>query len=71
MDDSLLSDTDIASNFSSTCAFLDSSILGGMKFTFAEQEVDYLGFRLTKEGSKATADFLLNVYSIHVAIIYN
>ena len=68
MDDSLLYDTDIASNFASTCAFLERCSLGGIifnpkKFTFAEEEVDYLGFRLTKEGIKPTTDFLNNIRS--------
>ena len=55
-------------NFESTCTFLDKCSLGGIvfnpkKFVFAEEEVDYLGFRLTKEGLKPTSEFLNNIRS--------
>ena len=55
-------------NFESTCAFLDKCSLGGIvfnpkKFVFAEEEVDYLGFRLTKEGLKPTSEFLNNIHN--------
>ena len=68
MDDSLLYDTGIASNLASTCAFLERCSLwcimfNPKKFTFAKEEVDYHGFRHTKEGIKLTADFLNNIRS--------
>ena len=68
VDDSLVWGTDIESNFTSICAFLEKCSLGGIvfnpkKFQFAEEEVAYLGFRLTKEGLQPTAEFLHNIRS--------
>ena len=67
VDDSLIWGDDIEVNFASTCAFLEKCSQGGIvfnpkKFVFAE-EVDYLGFRLTKEGLKPTVEFLHNIRS--------
>ena len=68
VDDSMIWGDDIEANFESNCAFLDKCSLGGIvfnpkKFVFAEEEVDYLGFRLTKEGLKPTSEFLNNIRS--------
>ena len=66
VDDSLLSSPDIETNFHSTCAFLDKCSSGGIifnpkKFKFAQDEVNYLGFKLTRQGLKPTEEFLANI----------
>ena len=66
VDDSILWNDDISSNFYATCPFLDKCSAGGIifnreKFTFASEEVDYLGFRITKNGLKPTAEFVENI----------
>ena len=68
VDDSLLWGDDIESNFFSTCSFLDRCSAGGMvfnpkKFQFAEDDVDYLGFRITSSGIKPSSEFLKNIRS--------
>ena len=68
VDDSILWGDDIQSNFFSTCSFLDRCSAGGIifnssKFQFAEEEVHYLGFLLTKDGLKPTPEFLENIRS--------
>ena len=60
VDDSLVWGEDIESNCVSICAFLEKCSPGGIvfnpkKFQFAEEEVNYLVFRLTKEGLKPTS----------------
>ena len=68
VDDSILWGEDIASNFFSTCSFLDKCSAGGIifnssKFQFAEEEVRYLGFLIVKDGLKPTPEFLENIRS--------
>ena len=66
VDDTLLYDDSIESQFFRTCAFLDLAaqhgiILNPDKFQFAEMEVDFVGFRLTATGPRPTDDFLQGI----------
>ena len=62
---------DIEANFFATCAFLDKCSSAGIifnrdKFQFALDEVNYLGFTITKTGIKPSADFVSNIASFSV-----
>ena len=66
VDDTLLYDESIESQFFRTCAFLDKAgqhgiILNPDKFQFAEVEVDFVGFRLTATGPRPTDEFLQGI----------
>ena len=68
VDDSLLWGDNIETIFTTTCAFLDKCSAGGMvfhpnKFQFGEEDVNYLGYRVTKTGLKPSPDFLNNIRS--------
>ena len=68
VDDSILWGTSIEENFFATCAFLDKCSASGIifnesKFQFAQDEVDYLGFNVTKTGLKPTQEFINNIKS--------
>ena len=68
VDDSLLYTNDIESNFMATCAFIDKCSRGGIifnpnKFQFGLETVNYLGFKVTKEGLQPTDEFLENIRS--------
>ena len=68
VDDSLLYTDDIESNFLATCAFLDRCSRGGIifnpaKFQFGHNTVNYLGFKVTKEGLKPADEFRDNIQS--------
>ena len=66
VDDAILYDDDIAQNFFEVCSYLTRCSSAGMvfnpsKFQFAEEEVDYLGFRITTSGIKPREDFLQSI----------
>ena len=57
VDDSLLWENDLRSSFDLTCKYLSTCARGGInfnkkKFRFAQDEVDYVGFTLTKDAIK-------------------
>ena len=66
VDDSLIWDDDIASNFDRVCAFLAKCSSAGCvfnpkKFQFGEREVDFLGFTITDTGIKPQAAFISSI----------
>ena len=68
VDDSILWDTDIASNFVRVCRFIEMCSAAGCKFNpskfqFAQEEVDFLGFRVTSTGIKPHPQFLETIRS--------
>ena len=68
VDDSILWAENIEEIFFSTCSFLERCSKGGIvfnskKFQFAEEEVNYLGFLIGKEGIKPTQEFISNIRS--------
>ena len=71
VDDSIIWSDDIGSIFFATCSFLDRCSAGGIvfnekKFTFACEEVDYLGFHISRQGLKPTAEFVQNISSFPI-----
>ena len=71
MDDSILWDDNIEENFFSVCAFLDKCAKAGCKFNpskfqFAEEEVTFLGFKITNTGLGPTDEFIENIRSFPV-----
>ena len=63
VDDTLLYDKTIEESFYRACEFLDicgnnGVTLNPKKFKFAEEEVEYLGFNVTKSGVKPTKSFM-------------
>ena len=68
MDDSLLYDDDIRSNFFRTCDYLTlcsshGAVFNPDKFQFGEDEVDFLGFTITDKGVKPTNEFIREIMS--------
>ena len=68
IDDSLLYDTDIETNFYRVCEFLEKCSQQGCvfnpdKFQFGQETVKFLGFEVTKDTVKPTEDFLDNIRS--------
>jgi hypothetical protein len=68
VDDSLLYDTDIGTNFQRVCEFFSTCsehgcIFNADKFQFAEQAVNFLGFTITSETIKPTDAFINNILS--------
>ena len=66
IDDTLLWTDTIEQNFYKVCAFLSKCSNAGMvfnpsKFQFSEQEVDYLGFKITNTGIKPQEQFLQSI----------
>ena len=66
VDDSLVYNDSIEQNFFDICQFLEIGGRGGCtfnpsKFQFAQQEVDFLGFRVTHDGIKTNDEFLQNI----------
>ena len=66
VDDSIIWDDDISSNFERVCAFLAKCSTAGCifnpsKFQFGQQEVDFLGFTITDTGIKPQADFINSI----------
>ena len=71
IDDSLLYDSDIETNFHRVCSFLETCSKQGCvfnpeKFQFGEQKVKFLGFNITKDGVTPTEDFLQNIRSFPI-----
>ena len=71
MDDSIIYDDDIETNFYCTCQFLEQAARGGCtfnprKFQFSEREVTFLGFLVTDTGIKPTPGFLDSIMSFPV-----
>ena len=68
VDDSLLYEDDIETNFYRTCDFLEKGAHGGCtfnpkKFEFAERVVTFLGFSVTDTGIKPTPAFIDSILS--------
>ena len=68
VDDSLIWSDNIESNFFATCSFLDRCSAGGMifnptKFQFGQEDVNYLGYRLTKTGLQPSSELITNIRS--------
>ena len=68
VDDSLLYDADIATNFQRVCEFLTTCsehgcIFNADKFQFGEQTVNFLGFTITSETIRPTDAFMNNILS--------
>ena len=68
VDDTLLYDDSIEASFARACQFLNRCgqngvILNPSKFQFAEEEVDFLGFKVTNTGVRPTDQFLDNILS--------
>ena len=68
VDDSIIWGDDIRANFWATCAFLDKCGAGGIifnkkKFQFACNEINFLGFHITRAGIRPTDDFIENIRS--------
>jgi hypothetical protein len=66
IDDTLLWDQDIASNFSRICQFLTKCSSQGVvfnpsKFQFAENSVRYLGFVINDAGIQPTSEFIQSI----------
>ena len=66
IDDTLLWDQDIASNFSRICQFLTKCSSQGVvfnpsKFQFAENSVRYLGFVINDSGIQPTSEFIQSI----------
>ena len=66
IDDSLIWDDDIESNFHRVCQFIDMCARQGVvfnpkKFQFGEQTVKYLGFMISNSGIHPTTDFIQSV----------
>ena len=62
VDDTILFDDNIEQNFNNVCEFLTTGANGGCtfnpkKFQFGEEEVEFLGFLITKSGVKTTQKF--------------
>ena len=71
VDDSIIYDDDIETNFYRTGQFLDQGARGGCtfnprKFQFSEREVTFLGFLVTDTGIKPTPGFLDSIMSFSV-----
>ena len=63
VDDSILYELDIEKNFLATCSFLQKCATGGIifsskKFQFAEEDVRYAGFMVTKQGLRPLPEFI-------------
>ena len=68
IDDSLLFDDNIETNFYRVCEYLELCSRNGMifspkKFQFASKTVQYVGFLVTPEGIRPTDEFLKNISS--------
>ena len=68
IDDSLLYDTDIETNFFRVCDYLELCSKHGMifnpkKFQLASETVKYLGFQVTQDGIQPTTEFLDTIRS--------
>ena len=68
IDDSLLYDSDIATNFFRVCQFLEKCSSQGCvfnpeKFQFGENTVKFLGFNVNRDSVTPTEDFLQNIRS--------
>ena len=66
VDDSILYDADIETNFHQVCSFLERCSSQGIvfnpkKFQFGQSSVKYLGFQITDSGIKPTEDFVKNI----------
>ena len=71
VDDSLLYDDTIESNFYRVCAFLEQGARGGCtfnpkKFQFGSREVEFLGFMITDTGVKPTKAFVDSIMSFPI-----
>ena len=68
VDDSILWNSDIESNFFQVCEFLEKCANAGCtfnpsKFQFAQEEVNFLGFKITNTGLGPTDAFVENIRS--------
>ena len=68
IDDTAIWDESIEQQFFRTCQFLDRCanngiILNASKFQFAQEELDYLGFRVTMTGVQPQQEFIDNILS--------
>ena len=68
VDDSILWNDTIESNFFQVCDFLEKCSKAGCtfnpeKFQFASDEVNFLGFKITREGLDPTDEFVNNIKS--------
>ena len=66
VDDSILWDDDINENFFRVCDFLEKCSKAGcifnpLKFQFAEEEVEFIGFTITSSGIKPTKKFIKTI----------
>ena len=66
VDDSLLWDNNTEDNFFRVCEFIEKCpkagcIFNPQKFQFAQETVDFLGFRITPNGMKPHPDFLRTI----------
>ena len=66
VDDSILWDDDIESNFYRVCSFINKCALAGCvfnptKFQFGQTSVDFLGFRVTDTGIQPHPDMIDNI----------
>ena len=66
VDDSILWDQDIESNFFRICNFIERCARAGCifnptKFQFGQEEVEFLGFRITQSGIKPTDKFIKKI----------
>ena len=66
VDDALLYDKDIASNYKTVCEYLilcgnHGIIFNPKKFQFGEDTVQFLGFIITKDGIKPTPEFIKSI----------
>merc|ERR1712242_665489 len=66
VDDALLHDKDIASNYKTVCEYLilcgnHGIIFNPKKFQFSEDTVQFLGFTITKDGITPTPDFIKSI----------
>ena len=63
VDDSILWDNDIETNFHRVCSFIEKCANAGCvfnpkKFQFAQDKVEFLGFKITKSGLQPTNSFI-------------
>ena len=68
VDDCLLYDNSIEENFFRMCEFLSLCSSNGIifnpkKFQFAEETVQFVGFKVTSTGVQPTDDFIENIMS--------
>ena len=70
VDDSLLWEDDLRTSFDLVCRYLTICSRGGINFNrqklrFAEDEVEYVGFTLTRDKIKVTASMTESIRNFH------